>query len=82
LLKYLQTVVSHALAVDLGLSTSSQIRILTRRGRGSSSRRIEGPDREFAARQRSPFIAIHGRKLARHVGKDRREFLGSLTLCR
>src|SRR5215831_11984755 len=53
------------------------------RGRtGLPSRHIESSDGKLAPRQRAPFVAIHCRKLPRHVGKDRREFLGSLTLCR
>src|SRR5215469_2213080 len=51
----LQICVNHAL--DCKLSPSP--RDIYPHGRGSSSRRIEGPDRELAPRQRPPFIAIH-----------------------
>jgi hypothetical protein len=40
--------------------------------------RIECPDCEFAARHRPPFVAIHGRKLLSHVGKNGGEFLRPL----
>src|SRR5262249_55788815 len=54
--------------------------LLARAG-GLPSCRIEGPDCKLAPRQRTSFVAIHGCKLPRHVGKDRREFLWPLRLC-
>jgi hypothetical protein len=46
---------------QLTCTQSSRIQAhLPARGRGSSSRLIEGSNGKFASRQRSPFIAIHG----------------------
>jgi hypothetical protein len=46
------------------------------RPRAASKARI----REFAARQRSPFIAVHGRQPLGHLGKNCRDLLRPLRL--
>lgn len=63
---------------DFHLHIISSPRAFTAPGCGSSSCRIKGPDREFAAHQRPPFIAVHGRESLSHVGKNGREFLRPL----
>jgi len=49
---------------------------------GLPSRRIESSHGKLTPRQRASFVAIQGRKLPRLAGKNRREFLWPLTLCR
>ena len=57
----LQHIVARKTLGERQLTYTTKIQAhLPARGRGSSSRRIEGSNGKFASRQRSPFIPIHG----------------------